>query len=139
MKRNWLKKFKNKLPLPEYYFTTPEPTTTTFRPQDKESGETLRQYRFAKAAEFGRIWRLMKKEQKMAEESHFDTSVDFYVHNREKRFIQLVKIATAIVGIFMGAFNAYEIQQLKSKFQEMSNGHNMLVQVTQQHDADLQQ
>ncbi len=73
----------------------------------------------------------------MANESHFDTSVDFYVHNREKRFIQLVKIATDILGTFMGAFNAYEIQQLKSKFQEMSNGHNMLVQVTQQHDVDL--
>jgi hypothetical protein len=69
----------------------------------------------------------MKKEQKMAQESHFNTSVDFYVHNREKRFILLVQIATDIVGTFMRAFNAYEIQQLKSKFQEMSNGRNMLV------------
>jgi hypothetical protein len=81
----------------------------------------------------------MKKEQKMAKESHFNTSVDFYVHNREKRFIHLVKIPTDIVGTFMGAFNAYEIQQLKSKFQEMSNAHNMLVCVTQQHDVDLRQ
>jgi hypothetical protein len=81
----------------------------------------------------------MKNEQKMDEELHFETSVDFYVHNREKRYIQLVKIATDIVGTFMGAFNAYEIQQLKYKFQEMLNGHNMLVGVTQQHDADLRQ
>jgi tRNA (Thr-GGU) A37 N-methylase len=39
----------------------------------------------------------------------------------------------------MGAFNAYEIQQLKSKFQEMSKCHNMLVCVTQQHNVDLRQ
>jgi hypothetical protein len=123
-------KLHSTTPLPELYHTTPEPTTTTFRPRDEKSGETIRQYRLAKVAEFGRIWRLMKKEQKMAEESYFDTSADLYVHNREKRFIQLVKIATD---------NAYEIQQLKSKCQEMSNGHNMLVRVTQQHDVDLRQ
>jgi hypothetical protein len=34
-------------------------------------------------------------------------------------------------------FNAYEIQQLKSTFQDMSQGHNMLVPVMQQHDADI--
>jgi hypothetical protein len=39
----------------------------------------------------------------------------------------------------MGAFDAYEIQQLKSKFQNMSHSHNMLVCVTQQHDADIHQ
>jgi hypothetical protein len=39
----------------------------------------------------------------------------------------------------MGAFNAFEIQQLKSKFQEMSNRHNMLVRVIQQHNVDIRQ
>jgi hypothetical protein len=70
-------------PLPKFYHTTHEPTTTTFRPWDEKSRETLRQYRLEKVVEFGRIWRLMKKEQKMAEESNFDTSADFYVHNRK--------------------------------------------------------
>jgi hypothetical protein len=51
----------------------------------------------------------------------------------------MISIATDIVGTFMGAFNAYEIQQLKSMFQKISNGHNMLVRVTQQHDVDIQQ
>jgi hypothetical protein len=42
----------------------------------------------------------------MAEESHYDTSANFHVHNRGKCFIQMVSIATDIVGTFMGAFNA---------------------------------
>ena len=37
----------------------------------------------------------------------------------------------------MGAFNAYEIKQLKAKFGELSDGHNMLVRVTQIHEADI--
>jgi flagellar biosynthesis chaperone FliJ len=36
------------------------------------------------------------------------------------------------VGTFMGAFNAYEIQKLKSKFNNLHSGHNMLVRVTNQ-------
>jgi hypothetical protein len=39
----------------------------------------------------------------------------------------------------MGAFNAYEIQKLISKFREMSQGHKMLVQLTQPHDVDIHQ
>ena len=38
----------------------------------------------------------------------------------------------------MGAFNAYEIRQLKSKFNNLSSGHNMLVRVTQKHEKDIQ-
>jgi hypothetical protein len=37
----------------------------------------------------------------------------------------------------MGAFNAYEIQQLKSKFNNLHSDHNMLVRVTNQHDKDI--
>ena len=37
----------------------------------------------------------------------------------------------------MGVFNAYKIQQLKSKFNELHSGHNMLVRVTNQHDEDI--
>jgi hypothetical protein len=113
--------------------------TTTFEPWDKNSGESRWVWFQRKSIELNRIVKLMKKEKKEAEESNYDTSVDLYVHNREKHFILLVKIATNIVGTFMGAFNAYEIQQLKSKFQEMSNMHNMLVRVTQQHDVDIPQ
>ena len=37
----------------------------------------------------------------------------------------------------MGAFNAHEIRQLKKQFNSLSEGHNMLVRVTQQHDNDI--
>jgi hypothetical protein len=84
-------------PLPEFYSTTPKPTTTTFEPCGKNSGETKWQYFQRKEQELSRIFKLMQKEKRMAEESNSDTSVDFYVHNREKRFIQLLKIATDTV------------------------------------------
>ena len=48
-------------------------------------------------------------------------------------------LATDIVRTFMGAFNAHEIQKLKFKFQEMCQGHNMLVRVTQQHNVNIWQ
>ena len=38
----------------------------------------------------------------------------------------------------MGAFNYLEIRQLKSKFNNLSSGHNMLVKVTQKHEKDIQ-
>jgi hypothetical protein len=45
--------------------------------------------------------------------------------------------ATDIVGTFMAAFNANEIQKLKFKSQEMCQGHNMLVRATQQHTVNI--
>ena len=42
------------------------------------------------------------------------------------------------MGTFMGAFNAYEIGQFKSKFNNLSFGHTMLVRVTQKHEKDIQ-
>ena len=39
----------------------------------------------------------------------------------------------------MGAFNAYEIQQLKEKFTELSTGHNMLVRITSQNTNEIRQ
>jgi hypothetical protein len=39
----------------------------------------------------------------------------------------------------MGSFNAYEIRQLNLKFEDLSQGHNMLVRVTQQHERDIVQ
>ena len=39
----------------------------------------------------------------------------------------------------MGAFNAYEIQQLKAKFTELSTGHNMLVRITNQNSQEIRQ
>jgi hypothetical protein len=48
-------------------------------------------------------------------------------------------MVTDILRTFMEAFNAYENQQLKSNFREMSQGHNILVLVNQQHDNDINQ
>ena len=81
----------------------------------------------------------MKHEQLLIELNHNATLPDFYIHNRNKRFIQAIYLVSDIIGTFMGAFNAYEIQQLKSKFQDLSQGHNMLVCVTQQHNNDINQ
>jgi hypothetical protein len=107
---------ENTTPLSNFYSTTPEPTTTTFEPWDRNSDEPIWKWFIRKSQEMNKITKLMEKERKEAEESTYETSVDFYVHNREKCFIQLVKIAMDIVGTFMGAFDAYEIQQIKSKF-----------------------
>jgi hypothetical protein len=62
---------------------------------------------------------------------------DYYIQSRQKRFVQLFSLADDKVGTFMGAFNAYEIQQLKSKFNNLHSGQNMLVRVTYQHDEDI--
>jgi hypothetical protein len=51
--------------------------------------------------------------------------------------MQIISLAKDIVRTFMGAFNAYEIQNLKSKSQDMCQGHNLLI--TQQQDVDIQQ
>ena len=48
-----------------------------------------------------------------------------------------LSLASDIVGTFMGAFNAYEIQQLKTKLQDLSEGHNSLVQVTRTHNEQI--
>jgi hypothetical protein len=53
------------------------------------------------------------------------------MHNGKKHFFQMFSLANNIVKTLMGAFNAFEIQKLISKFKEMSQGHNMLVGVTQ--------
>jgi hypothetical protein len=37
----------------------------------------------------------------------------------------------------MGAFNKYEIQQLKLKFNHLDSDHKMLVRITNQHDEDI--
>jgi hypothetical protein len=40
-------------------------------------------------------------------------------------------------GTFIGVFNAYEIQKLNQKFNNLHSGHNMLVRITNQHDEDI--
>jgi hypothetical protein len=66
------------------------------------------------------------------------TNSDIYIRTRRKRFIlQAVSLFNEVLGTFMGAFNAYEIRQLKKQFNSLSEGHNMLVCVTQQHDNDI--
>ncbi len=60
----------NTTPLPEFYSTTPEPTTTTFRPWAKNSGKSRFLYVQRRAIELARVYRLMQKEKKMAKQSH---------------------------------------------------------------------
>jgi hypothetical protein len=64
---------------------------------------------------------------------------EFYIRHWAKRFAQVLALANNTVGTFMGAFNAYEIRQLNQKFEDLSQGHNMLVRVTQQHEKDIVQ
>jgi hypothetical protein len=52
---------------------------------------------------------------------------EYYIRHRAKRFAQVIALANNIVGTCMGAFNAYEIRQLNLKFEDLSQGHNMLV------------
>jgi hypothetical protein len=54
---------------------------------------------------------------------------DFYIHNKNKRFNQVLSLLTDIVETFLGAFNAYEIQQLKSKYLDISKGQGHKVKV----------
>ena len=81
----------------------------------------------------------LEQEQLQIELRHNATLPDFYIHNRNKRFIQASSLVSEIIGTFMGALNACEIQQLKSKCLNLSQVHNMLVQITQQHDKDINQ
>ena len=63
---------------------------------------------------------------------------DHYIHNRDKRYVMAaLSVASDIVGTFMGAFNAYEIQQLKTQLQDINTGHNSLVQVTRTHNEQI--
>ena len=66
------------------------------------------------------------------------TNSDTYIRTRKKIFIlQAVSLFNDVLGTFMGAFNAHEIRQLKKQFNSLSEGHNMLGRVTQQHDSDI--
>ncbi len=90
-----------------------------------------------KYSKLEKIFKELKQEQLQIELHHNATLPDFYIHNHNKRFIQAISLASDIIGTFMGALNACEIQQLKSKCQDLSQGHNMLVKITQQHDKDI--
>jgi hypothetical protein len=59
------KELQNKTPLPDFYYTTPEPTTTTFRPWDKNSGESRLLYIQRRAKELARISKQIQREKKM--------------------------------------------------------------------------
>jgi hypothetical protein len=113
-------------------------TTTTFRQFIENLGETEMKNFDNKGSELLEILTQIYNEKWEA-----DKTLQWYfarllcTHNSNKRFIQAFSIVTDMVGTFMGAFNAFEIQQPKSKFQDMSQGHNMLICVTQQHNTDI--
>ena len=122
----------------ETYSEVPHrPLPTTYRPFIPNNKEDQLLYLRRKGVQLHKVLWEIRKEQMEADTKFNGTLPDFYIHNRHKRFIQAFSLVTDIVGTFMGAFNAYEIKLLKTKFQEMSLGHNMLVRVTQQHDKDI--
>lgn len=117
-----------------YAKETPTPTST-FRPF-KPLSETEKEYLSEKSAALSKVyWKLVKMDEE--EERLTNQTPDWYIQTRQKRFIQAFKLINDVVGTFMGAFNAYEIRQLKSKFNDLSSGHNMLVRVTQKHEQDI--
>ena len=138
-----IEKLLNK-PKPEYpesfweaFSTTPRPPTTTFRPW-MHLKESEKEYLHQKEVALRQLYRQILKDEK-EEQDLFANTPDWYFHSRQKRnFLAAFKIINDVVGTFMGAFNAYEIRQLKSKFNNLSSGHNMLVRVTQKHEKDIQ-
>ena len=107
--------------------------TSTFRPFNSKLDKSEEDYLQKHYNRITTIYENLIKEQKLANA----TLPDFYIHNRDKRFIQTLTLFNDIVGTFMGAFNAYEIRQLKLKFQELESGHNMLVRVTETHAGQI--
>ena len=51
--------------------------------------------------------------------------------------MEAISLVSDVVGTFMGAFNAYEIRQLKQKFQTLSEAHNTLVGVTESNTGQI--
>ena len=121
---------------PMVYPTTYKPYVNTGKDWTEREEQKFYSEKYSKLE---KIFKELKQEQLEIEKHHNATLPDFYIHNRNKRFLQAISLASDIIGTFMGAFNAYEIQQLKSKFQDLSQGHNMLVRVTQKHDNDINQ
>ena len=55
--------------------------------------------------------------------------------NRPKRLIVEATFATGVLGTFLGLFNSYEMEKIRSSMSKLEDAHNLLVQVseTQQH------
>ena len=126
----------------EVYTGPATPVTTTFRPfvqgklWDDESKLTYLKRKLAKLNEI--IQPILKEEMELKANGTKNLP-EFYIRHRAKRFAQVLAAVNNVVGTFMGAFNAYEIKQLNKKFEDLSQGHNMLVRVTHQHDNDIVQ
>jgi len=60
-------------------------------------------------------------------------------HERVKRFAPLVAVAaiSGVLGTFLGIYTAVEIGILKSKLNELSKNHNLLVHVTKRHEEQI--
>ena len=131
-------------PKPDYpvsfwaaFSSTPPPSTTTLRPWI-HMNETEKQYLRAKSAALRKVYAELVKNEAEEQQLTADTP-DWYFHTRQKRnIIHAFKLINDIVETFMGAFNAYEILQLKFNFNNLSSGQNMLLRVTQKHEKDNQ-
>ena len=70
-----------------------------------------------------------------------DSDTDFVElkHNlsRHKRFLLAAGLAIGILGTFMGIYNQYQITELQKQVSDVEHKHNMLVQITNQHEKLL--
>ena len=58
---------------------------------------------------------------------------------REKRFIiATAALVTGVLGTFFGLFNQYEINNMRGTMDEMQNKHNLLVQISQNHEIQIE-
>ena len=100
---------------------------TKFRSFEPQGGEDVNHYLGAKLNRLVKIHQCLEKEQ-----GKNATLPDIYLHHRDPRFITAaISLISDVVGTFMGAFNAYEIKQLKLKFHDLSEKHNTLVRITE--------
>jgi hypothetical protein len=87
--------------------------------------ESEKEYLHQKEVALRQLYQQILKDE-AEEQDLLANTPDWYFHSRQKRnFLAAFKIINDVVGTFMGAFNAYEIRQLKSKFNNLSSGHNM--------------
>ena len=68
-----------------------------------------------------------------------DTDYVELKHNlsRHKRFLLAAGLAIGILGTFMGIYNQYQITELQKQVSDIEHKHNMLVQITNQHEKLL--
>ena len=67
--------------------------------------------------------------------SNLNTSINSFedtltAHNRTKRFLPALALASGVLGTFFGLFNANEINKLRADLNDMRSRQNLLIQIT---------